>query len=145
MTNYQIKQEAIAAKAEGDDVVMSAEKLLEMCDRINQLERENEELRHATGVMRIAFETTLTQEAKTRDNVSAMRRELARENAELRKDAERWKFTVWWQDQKRRPPRIQDELTNMHRSAYQRGSLRPNGDELQRATDAAIAAMKVQT
>lgn len=40
-----IKQEAIAAKAQGNVIVMSAAKVLEMYDRIEALERENAELR----------------------------------------------------------------------------------------------------
>lgn len=40
------------------------------------------------------LETTLAQEAKARENVSAMRRELERENAELRKDSTRMQWIV---------------------------------------------------
>lgn len=58
----------------------------------------------------------------------------------LRKDAERWQFTLWWQDQSPRPQHIQDELSAMHRWARQRGALGPNSEELQRATDNAITA-----
>ena len=59
----------------------------------------------------------------------------------LRKDVDRWKFTMWWQDQNPRPAHIQDKLNDMHRMAHQRGALSPNSSELQQATDAAIAAL----
>ena len=61
---------------------------------------------------------------------------------ELVKDAERWRFTMWWQDQNPRPESIQNCLTDIHRWARARGALGPNSEELQQATDAAITNAK---
>lgn len=94
--------------------------------RIEQLEREN-----------AAIEKRLQE-------IQRMCLGYQEEHAGLRKDAERWKFTMWWQDKNPKPTHIQDELTNMHRWARQRGALAPNADELQRATDAAIDAAMME-
>ena len=66
----------------------------------------------------------------------------AQDVTELVKDAERWRFTMWWQDQNPRPESIQNCLTDMHRWARARGALGPNSEELQQATDAAITKYK---
>ena len=58
---------------------------------------------------------------------------------ELERDAKRWKFTMWWQDQHPRPENIQNCLSDMHRWARDRGALGPNSEELQRATDRAMS------
>jgi hypothetical protein len=67
----------------------------------------------------------------------------AKDVTELVKDAERWRFTMWWQDQNPRPESIQNCLTDMHRWARARGALGPNSEELQRAVDAALSKYKV--
>ena len=66
----------------------------------------------------------------------------AQDVTELVKDAERWRFTMWWQDQNPRPESIQNCLTDMHRWARARGALGPNSEELQRAVDAALSKYK---
>lgn len=132
------------------DVIGSlGEELRNANKRIDQLERENAELLRAADVAVTELMAARRENAALEKRLQAIQRMCLgyqAEHAGLRKDAERWKFTMWWQDKNPKPTHIQDELTNMHRWARQRGALAPNADELQRATDAAIdAAMKEQT